>query len=55
MQVMIRPRIGDFVYTEPELQVMKEDILAFKALKVQGVVFGCLTEEGDIDAGSCNA
>ncbi|KAH7886074.1 CutC family-domain-containing protein [Phlebopus sp. FC_14] len=49
--VMIRPRTGDFVYSEPELQVMLEDIYAFAQHNIQGVVFGVLTSDGSIDIG----
>lgn len=47
--VMIRPRGGDFVYTDDEFDVMKEDILICKELRVPGVVFGLLTASGQID------
>lgn len=46
---MIRPRGGDFCYSDLEFQAMKEDILAFKAAGVNGIVFGILTPEGDVD------
>jgi len=46
---MIRPRIGDFVYTDAEFEVMVEDIRCFKDNNIQGVVFGVLTPEGDVD------
>lgn len=51
---MIRPRIGPFVYSETELCVMEQDILAFKSEGVNGVVFGCLTEEGEVDMKACS-
>jgi copper homeostasis protein len=51
---MIRPRIGPFVYSESELCVMEQDILAFKSEGVHGVVFGCLTEEGEVDMRACD-
>lgn len=47
--VMIRPRGGDFHYSEIEIETMKEDILMAKKLGAPGVVFGALTEEGDLD------
>lgn len=46
---MIRPRGGDFCYTDSEFQTMKEDILAFKQEGVNGIVFGILTPDGDVD------
>ena len=47
--VMIRPRGGDFVYTETELRQMQEDINAFGKLGADGFVFGALTADGQID------
>ena len=49
INVIIRPRGGDFLYTEAEIQSMLLDIELCKQLGVHGVVFGCLTREGDID------
>ena len=46
---MIRPRIGSFLYTEAEIQVMKEDIRAFRDEGADGVVFGVLTTYGQIN------
>jgi copper homeostasis protein len=51
LHVMIRPRGGDFLYGPAELQVMREDIRMAKDLGADGVVFGGLTEDGDIDRG----
>lgn len=47
--VIIRPRGGDFVYSEHELAVMASDIAEAKARKVDGVVLGLLTQEGLVD------
>lgn len=47
--VMIRPRGGNFVYSEEEINIMKNDILLCKDLGVRGVVLGVLTEENEID------
>ncbi|KAG1834381.1 copper homeostasis protein CutC [Suillus variegatus] len=49
IMIMIRPRTGDFVYTEAEFDVMIEDIRYFRENDVQGVVFGVLTPQGDVD------
>ena len=40
--VMIRPRGGDFMYTEEEINVMVQDILALKKAGADGFVFGVL-------------
>jgi copper homeostasis protein len=47
--VMIRPRRGDFLYSELEFRSMLEDVKAMKALGVAGIVTGCLTADGTID------
>lgn len=49
INVIIRPRGGDFLYTEAEIGSMLLDIELCKQSGVHGVVFGCLTKEGDID------
>jgi len=49
VMMMIRPRGGDFLYSDDELQVMLRDIAVAKDLGVMGVVFGALTAQGRID------
>ena len=49
LQVIVRPRGGDFLYDEQEMEVMGEDIRLAKDLGADGVVLGCLTAEGEID------
>ncbi|MGY0394711.1 copper homeostasis protein CutC [Fusobacterium sp.] len=47
--VIIRPRGGDFFYTEEELEIMKEDIRVCKKLGVKGVVIGALNRDNTIN------
>ena len=49
VHVLIRPRPGDFVYSEEESQVMEKDISMAVAAGAAGVVVGALTPEGRID------
>lgn len=49
LHVIIRNRGGDFLYSEAELERMALDIDLCRQLGVDGVVFGCLTANGDID------
>ncbi|WP_291284991.1 copper homeostasis protein CutC [Flavobacterium sp.] len=49
MHVIIRPRGGDFVYTEEEFLEMKQDIKQLKALGVDGFVFGILNQDGSVN------
>lgn len=49
INAMIRPRGGDFCYSDEEFEVMKEDVKAFKDTGINGIVFGILTPDGDID------
>ena len=49
LQVIIRPRGGDFLYDEHEMEVIREDIRIAKELGADGVVIGCLTADGQID------
>ena len=46
---MIRPRAGDFFYSQEELDVMLEDIGLFKGAGVAGVVLGVLDLDGTVD------
>jgi len=46
---IIRPRGGDFLYSELEFQTMLDDVAECREIGVAGVVFGCLTAEGTYD------
>jgi copper homeostasis protein len=49
LHVIIRPRGGDFLYSDVEFEVIKRDIDTAKTLGVDGVVIGLLDENGDVD------
>ena len=49
LNVIIRPRGGDFLYSESEIKEMIYDIHAAKELGADGLVFGCLNPDGDVD------
>lgn len=49
INVLIRPRFGDFLYTRQELEEMEEEIDRFGELGANGVVTGALTPEGELD------
>lgn len=49
LNVLIRPRFGDFLYTEPEFRMIEEDIRMFRELGADGVVVGCLLADGNLD------
>ena len=49
IHVLIRPRFGDFLYSEPEMEEMCGEIRRFRDLGADGVVIGVLTPEGTLD------
>lgn len=49
VHVIIRPRGGDFLYSPEEIRSMLYDIALVRQVGAHGVVFGCLTPQGDID------
>jgi len=49
IHVLIRPRSGDFSYSDDEFQIIKEDILLCKKLGVKGIVSGVLKLDNTID------
>jgi copper homeostasis protein len=49
VNVMIRPRAGDFLYSEDEFSIMRDDIATAVEAGANGVVFGLLTGDGEID------
>ncbi|KAL1757281.1 copper homeostasis CutC domain-containing protein [Schizophyllum commune] len=49
IMAMVRPRSGDFVYTEDDMDVMLDDIRIFKRHGARGVVIGVLRPNGTVD------
>ena len=49
IHVLIRPRFGDFLYTDREGAQMEEEIASFRELGADGVVIGALTPDGALD------
>jgi copper homeostasis protein len=49
LYVMIRPRGGNFIYSNEEFQQMKDSILQIKKIGVNGFVFGILNEDETIN------
>ena len=54
LKVMVRPRKGDFCYTDEEIKQMHRDILDFKSLGVFGVVFGVLKYDKSVNINVVN-
>lgn len=52
--VMIRPRGGDFVCSEAEIEVMNEEIRIFSTLQADGFVFGILNADGTVNKQACS-
>lgn len=49
IRVMIRPRCGDFCYSDSEFELMASSVRRFAALQPDGLVFGILTPDGNLD------
>ncbi|HIF9128123.1 TPA: copper homeostasis protein CutC [Photobacterium damselae] len=46
---MIRPRQGDFLFTDQDMEIMLADVYAAKQASLSGVVLGVLTDQGQVD------
>ena len=49
LNVLVRPRAGDFLYTDAAFRMIREDILMFRELGADGIVAGCLRADGNLD------
>ncbi|WP_285056491.1 copper homeostasis protein CutC [Pedobacter ginsengisoli] len=50
---IIRPRGGDFLYTDLEFELMKKDISVCRSLGCNGIVIGILKADGTVDMSRC--
>lgn len=48
VRVLLRPRFGDFLYTAHEFQILKREVALFREAGAEGVVIGCLREDGNL-------
>ncbi len=53
VNVLIREREGDFLYTADEVEVMAADVALCREIGCDGVVIGALTPAGDVDVEAC--
>lgn len=49
VMAMVRPRGGDFLYTEAEFATMLIDVAAMREMRAPGIVAGCLKADGTVD------
>ena len=47
--ILIRPRAGDFIYSDEEFELMKRDVVKFKEMGCKGIVSGILNSDNSID------
>ena len=47
--VLIRPRFGDFCYTDEEFEIIRRDVKMFREAGADGVVIGILKPDGSLD------
>ena len=55
LYVLIRPRTGDFLYDEAEIETMRRDVEACVRLGCDGVAIGALDADGRVDRAACRA
>ncbi len=48
VRVLLRPRFGDFLYTEHEFELLRKEVALFREKGADGVVIGCLKEDGSL-------
>ena len=51
---IIRPRGGDFYFSNDEFEIMKEDVISCREIGCQGIVIGMLRKDASIDTERCS-
>lgn len=54
LYAMIRPRGGDFLFSDDDFEIMKKDVIICKQAGCNGIVTGILTKDGKVDERRCN-
>lgn len=49
IHALIRPRFGDFCYTDHEFEIIRNEVKMFRKLGAEGVVIGILTKDGNLN------
>lgn len=49
VNVLLRPRFGDFLYSDYEMDILEDEVKAFEQAGADGVGIGCLDADGNID------
>lgn len=49
VNVLIRPRYGDFLYTDYEFEILMSSVMLYREMGADGVVVGCLRADGSLD------
>ncbi len=49
INVLLRPRFGDFLYSDYEFHILKDEVKMFRAAGADGIVIGCLKADGTLD------
>ena len=49
VRVLLRPRFGDFLYSDDEFELLRRQVRRFAALGADGVVIGVLRPDGTLD------
>ncbi|MDE6844523.1 MAG: copper homeostasis protein CutC [Lachnospiraceae bacterium] len=49
IRVLLRPRFGDFLYSDYEFEIIKREVEIYREAGTDGIVIGCLTQDGNLN------